>query len=60
MTMTTAQTLSAYRRELLDGGMNPEVVDDLVKDAAQTMVMNQGLRVLPASTGETLTIPSHP
>ncbi|WP_086746206.1 hypothetical protein [Streptomyces scabiei] len=42
---TTAEMLIAYRRELYAGGIEPDLVNDLVKDAAQTMVMNQGLRV---------------
>lgn len=58
--MTTAQKLNAYRRELLDGGMDPEVVPDLVRDAARALLPIEGLRVSPASTAEALTVPTHP
>ncbi|WP_405549712.1 hypothetical protein [Streptomyces microflavus] len=42
---TTAQKVIAYRKELLEGGLSPELVDDLVKDAASTLVINHGLAV---------------
>ncbi|MFJ9427587.1 hypothetical protein [Streptomyces sp. NPDC101249] len=44
-TCSTAQVLIAYRAELLAAGFNPEFVCDLVKDAAQTLVTNDGLHV---------------
>ncbi|MFD8937313.1 hypothetical protein ACFV0R_19025 [Streptomyces sp. NPDC059578] len=43
--LTTAQLLTAYRRELVAGSFERGVIDDLVRDAAQTIVMNEGLRV---------------
>ncbi|MFD3654346.1 hypothetical protein [Streptomyces sp. NPDC058620] len=43
--LTTAQKLIAYRAELIAGGVHPDLIDDLTKDAAQTMVMNEGLKV---------------
>ncbi|MFJ2702990.1 hypothetical protein ACIO3R_07295 [Streptomyces sp. NPDC087428] len=43
---TTAQHLIAYRRELNDGGLTFDLVDELVKSAAQTLVANEGLRTL--------------
>jgi hypothetical protein len=42
---TTAAVLNAYRKELLDGGMPPDVVDNLVRDAAHLDVESRGLRV---------------
>ena len=42
---TTAATLNAYRTELLAGGMSPDVVDALVRDAAHLDVESRGLRV---------------
>ncbi|WP_333746146.1 hypothetical protein [Streptomyces sp. IBSBF 2950] len=51
---TTAETLIAYRRELHAGGLDHDVINDLVKDAAQTMVLNEGLRVKqPEPQGDT-------
>ncbi|MFD7319241.1 hypothetical protein [Streptomyces sp. NPDC059883] len=44
---TTSQKLLAYHRELTAGGLCPDLVNDLVKDAAQTIVMNDGLAVAP-------------
>ncbi|WP_424918881.1 hypothetical protein [Streptomyces sp. wa1064] len=49
---TTAQKVIAYRKELLDGGLSPELVDDLVKDAASTLVMNGGLVVMRTGTAQ--------
>lgn len=43
--VTTAQQLIAYRNELIDGGLHPSYADEIIKDAAQTLVMNHGLRV---------------
>lgn len=45
---TTAQRLLAYRKELRDGGLDTDLVNDLVKDAAHEMLTVEGLRV-PAS-----------
>lgn len=42
---TTAQKLIAFRNELISGGMNPELVADVVRDAAQNLVMHHGLVV---------------
>ncbi|WP_406420891.1 hypothetical protein [Streptomyces sp. NBC_00842] len=42
--ITTAQKLLAYREELRAGGMSPDLIDDLVRDAAQTLVMHNGLQ----------------
>lgn len=42
---STAQQLIAYHRELVDGGLDHETIQALVKDAAQTIVMNDGLKV---------------
>ncbi|MER7967772.1 hypothetical protein ABTX35_01945 [Streptomyces sp. NPDC096080] len=44
-TCSTAQVLIAYRAELLAGGFHPEFVCDLVKDAAQTLLKDEGLHV---------------
>ncbi|WP_326677682.1 hypothetical protein [Streptomyces sp. NBC_01237] len=49
---TTAQKVIAYRRELLEGGLAPELVDDLVKDAASTLVMSGGLVVMRTGTAQ--------
>ncbi|WP_274031478.1 hypothetical protein [Streptomyces sp. MMBL 11-1] len=42
---TTAQKVIAFRQELLEGGLPHDLVDDLVKDATSTLVMNAGLDV---------------
>ncbi|MFE9937379.1 hypothetical protein [Streptomyces hirsutus] len=42
---STAQQLIAYRRELIAGGIDHDLANDLVKDAAQAMVLNEGLRI---------------
>lgn|GEM_PF-5768626 len=42
---TTAAYLIAYRNELLAGGMSPDVVDALVRDAAHLDVQSRGLRI---------------
>lgn len=57
--MTTAQKLNAYRRELLDGGMDPEVVPDLVRDAARALLPVEGLTVGAANTTGAPTVPTH-
>ncbi|MFF1417460.1 hypothetical protein [Streptomyces sp. NPDC058280] len=44
---STAEQLIAYRRELTNGGLEHELANDLVKDAAQTIVMNEGLKTSP-------------
>lgn len=43
--MTTAQKLIAYRKELKAAGMDDELINDLVRDAGQTLVLHQGLDV---------------
>lgn len=53
--MTTAQQLLAYHRELKSSGLDPELVRDLIKDAAQTIVMNEGLKVATAPSQGTST-----
>lgn len=50
--MTTAQKLIAFRSELQGAGLDPELVDHLVKDASQTLVMNEGLRVRQLRAGK--------
>lgn len=45
---TTAQQLIQYRRELAEGKLRPDLVDDLIRDAAHTMVEANGLTVLTA------------
>ncbi|MFJ2182972.1 hypothetical protein ACIOJG_20360 [Streptomyces anulatus] len=47
---STAQQLIAYHRELVGGGLDHETIQALVKDAAQTIVMNDGLVVTLQST----------
>ncbi|MFJ3826225.1 hypothetical protein [Streptomyces nodosus] len=42
---STAQRLIAYRRELREAAFDNDLVNDMVKDAAQTLVMNEGLLV---------------
>lgn len=42
--ITTAQKLIAYREELHAGGLSPDLIDDLVRDAAETLVRNIGLQ----------------
>ncbi|MCR8947218.1 hypothetical protein NW249_34595 [Streptomyces sp. OUCMDZ-4982] len=42
---STAQILMAYRAELKGGGLPADLVDDLVRDAASTIIMNGGLKV---------------
>ncbi|MFF2640327.1 hypothetical protein ACFVUB_11090 [Streptomyces niveus] len=49
---TTAQFLIDYHRELTEGGLPPSLVEDIVKDAAQTIVLNEGLRVRPHPRGD--------
>ncbi|MGW0566084.1 hypothetical protein [Streptomyces tauricus] len=51
---TTAQQLIEYRAELRAGGIDPDLITDLVRDAAQTIVMHCGLQTkpLPSSTIE--------
>jgi len=44
---TTAQTLIAYRAELLAGGVPPETVDHLTRDAAQQLIAMTGLVIDP-------------
>lgn len=53
-TQTTAQQLIEYRAELRAGGISEELTDDLIRDAAQTIVMHCGLQTkpLPSSTIE--------
>lgn len=48
--MTTAASLIAYRHELLDGGMPPGIVDDLVRDAARLDIESRGLRIARSAT----------
>lgn len=47
---TTAQLLIEYRAELRAAGLDWELVDDLVRDAAQTIVMHCGLQTKPLPT----------
>jgi hypothetical protein len=47
---TTAQQLIEYRAELRAGGLDWELIDDLVRDAAQTIVMHGGLQTKPLPT----------
>lgn len=42
---TTAQLLIAYRQELKAGGIHDELANDLVRDAASTLVTSEGLEV---------------
>ncbi|MGW1219478.1 hypothetical protein ACWD6O_34410 [Streptomyces californicus] len=42
---TTAELLLAYRKELAQGGMRPDTIDELTKAAAQQLIANDGLRV---------------
>jgi hypothetical protein len=58
--MTTAQKLIAYRKELIQGGLDPDVVRDIVKDAAQTLVINEGLKVAPLERTPPPGVPSKP
>ncbi|MFF2525910.1 hypothetical protein [Streptomyces liangshanensis] len=44
---TTAQQLIMFRRELTSGGLDHELVNDLVRDASQTLVVNEGLKTAP-------------
>lgn len=46
---STAQLLIAYRQELKAGGLHDELVNDLVKDAASTLVTHEGLEVMATS-----------
>jgi hypothetical protein len=54
MSRTTAQQLIEYRAELRAGGIDHELANDLVRDAAQTIVMSDGLqtKALPSSVIE--------
>jgi hypothetical protein len=52
---TTAQKLIAFRAELQAAGLRPDLIDDLVKDASQTLVMNEGLRVPRSDDSDTRT-----
>lgn len=44
--MTTAQKLLAFRRELREGRMHPEIIDQLTRDVAHALVATEGLDVL--------------
>lgn len=57
---TTAQKLIAYRLELRDAGLDHDLVNDLVKDAAQTLVMNEGLLTKPLTSTPSPAVPSKP
>ncbi|MDX3634325.1 hypothetical protein PV728_29490 [Streptomyces europaeiscabiei] len=46
-TQTTAQALIEYRAELRAGGIDHDLANDLVRDAAQTIVLNDGLCTKP-------------
>ncbi|MFE3485100.1 hypothetical protein [Streptomyces griseus] len=50
---STADKLIAYYTELRASNLPIEVVEDIVKDAAQTLVMHHGLDVHPAQTERT-------
>jgi hypothetical protein len=49
---TTAQQLVAYRAELRAGGLDSELANDLVRDAAQTIVLQHGLQTAPIPVSE--------
>jgi hypothetical protein len=49
---TTAQQLIAYRRELRAGGLDADLANDLVRDAAQTIVLHHGLQTAPDPASE--------
>ncbi|PVC73480.1 hypothetical protein [Streptomyces sp. CS081A] len=42
---STAQRIAAYRSELIAAQVPRELADDIVRDAAQTLVMHDGLTV---------------
>ncbi|MEU4920194.1 hypothetical protein AB0G29_12645 [Streptomyces parvus] len=42
---TTAGLLLAYRKELQQGRMHPDTIDELTKIASQQLIANEGLRV---------------
>lgn len=46
---STAQLLTTYRQELTHAGLHADLVNDLVKDAAHAIVVNEGLSVLSPS-----------
>ncbi|MFH9215460.1 hypothetical protein [Streptomyces globisporus] len=50
---STADKVIAYYTELKRSSLPIEVVEDIVKDAAQTLVMHHGLDVHPAQTERT-------
>lgn len=56
---STAQQLIAFRRELVEGGLDHDLINELVKDASQTIVMNGGL-VATAQTTPPPGAPSKP
>lgn len=43
--MTTAATLIAFRKELLDANIDADRVDELVRDASARIIQSQGLWV---------------
>ncbi|MFD9107156.1 hypothetical protein [Streptomyces bottropensis] len=47
---TTAHRLIAYRLELREAGLDHDLVNDMVRDAAKTLVMNEGLLTKPHSS----------
>ncbi|MFJ2701869.1 hypothetical protein ACIO3R_01555 [Streptomyces sp. NPDC087428] len=57
--MTTAQKLNTFRRELLDGGMDPNTTEHLVRDAAHSLVASEGLQVSRTNPPEVITGPTH-
>ncbi|MFE4691252.1 hypothetical protein ACFRH6_14480 [Streptomyces sp. NPDC056749] len=54
---STADKVSAYYKELQKTGMPLDVIEDIVKDAAQTLVMHHGLDVHPTETTTPAALP---
>lgn len=56
---TTAQLLIAYHRELKTGGLPDDLVNDMVRDAANTIVVAEGLEVATESLSSDSPTPEH-
>ncbi|MDX3199943.1 hypothetical protein [Streptomyces scabiei] len=50
---TTAQALIEFRSELRAAGLDWELIDDLVRDAARTIVAKDGLCTKPVKVATT-------
>ncbi|MEU9199005.1 hypothetical protein [Streptomyces sp. NPDC048332] len=56
---STAQQLITFRRELVQAGLDHDLINDLLRDASQTIVMNDGLKTTSEHTPP-LGAPSEP